>query len=1184
MRRLARFSKEELNALRNNKTPITMASVLGRAEWVRALTALGCEHSLPLPGGVLAIHLATKMHHADTVAALCEAGADPHHGGVGQPSALSLALSELDWRCYAVLVEHFIRAHEGADREHATFEALRAAIAKGSSAFLQGLLSVPGSSLKVTERVVAYCAREGSGAVMEVLLQHGGSVNSIERGGPQEVSAVVLAAGLGNASSLAALLANTTNETVDLSLLFLGLTALMHSAKEGHVDCVRVLLASGANVNQTRPTSGWTALCFAANKARLLVVEALLAAGADPCIRALDNATALHLTTDNRVVERLLQSGADPNALDKDLRAPLYRPALVSDYLSVMHLLRYGADARFAHRAHKQKAWNDERVKEDPSFVRVLEVPTTDTDESIDIIQWLPEYDRAGFLKSYQEECEMGIGTRSRVTLMLDLLNRGPLWIRWTTSCHSLFPRNVRVAIRTALLCRNRREAPLSCLPRDVFLHLCSFIASPSALWRELALREKDSTSWEWNKEFSDRCWEYDVSQMVSAKVQHCLDMGQCTKHLTGSDFIFQPFYKCTTCKWGEEFGNNLGMCRSCRDSCHRDHDTRVSGFLPAFCDCGDSARCCLDSQWSLLAEEDDLEVSMDGNKDFRFLVSICHFHDPDVFREIRRPEKLLHAVPGDLLKVERKKLDEPGLICEGRLHGELGTFPASRSYVLPLKEFVRALEDSTSDAGALPFKRGDLILPIGTWDGNLPEGMVAGSLIKGKLISPAGPPFREGWVHVDAVDLVVNYDVFSVDSPEGPVNHKRNLSELFSAGRSLALHADPRAITQLQSFRDELRKLVPESRDTFRLGLMRELAAIESAEVLHLLRNYDTEQELLREVVVSLESGVHVGEAAKVFCTRARTNLVISLVTSGNVVAAVSEWKSMISSTQLARDTSGPSSLLRLLAFVSIEVSNDPANALEHCERLLAGASETGIQRVLFEAKRLMCVVLKARNDIIEAYKVRLELLHAVEESDRPLELLVELLQTAKFVLSLPSGPQQSSTAAQMLQQFISLYEEHPSFAELPSIRGMVFEAYQYLSECAHRQSEAFGRLGADLLVDCPNAQVTGENLSLHISNNAINVISQRGMREGDVIAIMQESSGRVLATQKWAGKCTLPITSSMTGSLVVQWQRGEGESSVMGRVRTTIRVIGGEKVDSGDTREEKVDSGDTEEQKASK
>ena len=93
--------------------------------------------------------------------------------------------------------------------------------------------------LRITDRVVAYCARDGSGEIMRVLLAHGGSANAIERG-QHNIPAVVLAAALGNLSCLQALL--STTEAVDLEQECMSLTCLMHSAKEGHAEVVELLL------------------------------------------------------------------------------------------------------------------------------------------------------------------------------------------------------------------------------------------------------------------------------------------------------------------------------------------------------------------------------------------------------------------------------------------------------------------------------------------------------------------------------------------------------------------------------------------------------------------------------------------------------------------------------------------------------------------------------------------------------------------------------------------------------------------------------------------------------------------------------------------------------------------------------------------------------------------------------
>ena len=53
-----------------------------------------------------------------------------------------------------------------------------------------------------------------------------------------KVPAIILAAALGNAACVAALL--STSQKIDLAQLCLGLTALMHASKEGHTDCVKV--------------------------------------------------------------------------------------------------------------------------------------------------------------------------------------------------------------------------------------------------------------------------------------------------------------------------------------------------------------------------------------------------------------------------------------------------------------------------------------------------------------------------------------------------------------------------------------------------------------------------------------------------------------------------------------------------------------------------------------------------------------------------------------------------------------------------------------------------------------------------------------------------------------------------------------------------------------------------------
>jgi hypothetical protein len=60
-----------------------------------------------------------------------------------------------------------------------------------------------------------------------------------------------------------------------------GLTALHYASWKGHPRIVKVLLASGAEVDAKEPRNGWTALYVAAREGHEEVTKALLAAGAD---------------------------------------------------------------------------------------------------------------------------------------------------------------------------------------------------------------------------------------------------------------------------------------------------------------------------------------------------------------------------------------------------------------------------------------------------------------------------------------------------------------------------------------------------------------------------------------------------------------------------------------------------------------------------------------------------------------------------------------------------------------------------------------------------------------------------------------------------------------------------------------------------------------------------------------
>ncbi|CAI8031719.1 Ankyrin repeat domain-containing protein 16, partial [Geodia barretti] len=73
-----------------------------------------------------------------------------------------------------------------------------------------------------------------------------------------------------------------------------GKTALHEAAQEGHVDCVRLLLGSGAQVDNLKKAD-WTPLMLACTKENLAVVEELVKNGASLSLVNKDGWTPFHI-------------------------------------------------------------------------------------------------------------------------------------------------------------------------------------------------------------------------------------------------------------------------------------------------------------------------------------------------------------------------------------------------------------------------------------------------------------------------------------------------------------------------------------------------------------------------------------------------------------------------------------------------------------------------------------------------------------------------------------------------------------------------------------------------------------------------------------------------------------------------------------------------------------------------
>ena len=156
-----------------------------------------------------------------------------------------------------------------------------------------------------------------------------------------------------------------------------GLTALVLASREGDLESARLLLAAGADVNQTTEY-GWTPLLTATNNRHYKLAEYLIEHGADVNKANKGAWTPLYLATDNRNIEGgdfpvpkpdldhleyikfLLAHGANPNLRAKDNTltrtiftmqwffeagaTPFVRAAQSGDLELLKVLLEHGAD------------------------------------------------------------------------------------------------------------------------------------------------------------------------------------------------------------------------------------------------------------------------------------------------------------------------------------------------------------------------------------------------------------------------------------------------------------------------------------------------------------------------------------------------------------------------------------------------------------------------------------------------------------------------------------------------------------------------------------------------------------------------------------------------------------------------------------------------------------------------
>ncbi len=196
-----------------------------------------------------------------------------------------------------------------------------------------------------------------------------------------------------------------------------GMTALLHAAREGHVDVARVLLDGGADIDQVAG-DGASPLTLAALNGQFDMAMLLIERGADPDLatgtdgvsplfavlqtqwafkftdhphpRAHDNQATTHL----EVLNALLEAGANPNAplathlwysdflrgklgLNLTGATPFWRAALAQDLPAMRALVAHGADPNvpttWPEPGMREGRQNDGRLQEDSGLPMIPE-------------------------------------------------------------------------------------------------------------------------------------------------------------------------------------------------------------------------------------------------------------------------------------------------------------------------------------------------------------------------------------------------------------------------------------------------------------------------------------------------------------------------------------------------------------------------------------------------------------------------------------------------------------------------------------------------------------------------------------------------------------------------------------------------------------------------------------------
>ncbi|HEX5228521.1 MAG TPA: ankyrin repeat domain-containing protein [Bryobacteraceae bacterium] len=351
-------SKVDVNAAQSDgQTALQWAAYRDDIDLAKELIAAGADPKLANREGATAMQLASLHGSPAMIEALLKAGADANEHGLHDETPLMFAARAGSIPTLDSLLKHGALVNAKESLRGTT--ALMWAVEQGHTGSAEFLIQ-HGADVSVAS---SFDSKGGTAYLAPTVKGRANQEKNFRRFTSDSKTGELSAK---DAEALAAAFGVPHNSKGG------GLTALILAAREGHLDCAKLLLDAHADVNQTSHY-GWTPLLTAVQNRHYKFAAYLLDHGANPNIANNGGWSPLYIATDNRNIE-----GGDYPVRDPDM-----------DHLDIIKLL-------LAHGANVNA-----RICGVESRPQACKGDSTET-RTIFTMQWLYEDGATPFLRAAQ--------------------------------------------------------------------------------------------------------------------------------------------------------------------------------------------------------------------------------------------------------------------------------------------------------------------------------------------------------------------------------------------------------------------------------------------------------------------------------------------------------------------------------------------------------------------------------------------------------------------------------------------------------------------------------------------------------------------------------------------------------------------------------------------------------------